>query len=98
MECQLLDMEICHHINTESHQSSNLKLPQTLHCRRHLHAMSFVNNYKHSTPSKPDLTSMLNPAVPFDVNFVYDVKELQNERIRLVPFVVCDSTSKIIIH
>jgi hypothetical protein len=63
-----------------------------------LRAMSFVNNYKPPTPFEPDLTSMLDPAVPFDVNFVYDVKELQNERIRLVPFVVCGSTSKIIIH
>jgi len=53
--------------------------------------MSFVNNYKPPALSKPDLSSMLDPAVPFDVNFVYEVKELQNERIRLVPFVVCDS-------
>jgi hypothetical protein len=60
--------------------------------------MSFVNNYKPPTPSKPDLTSMLDPEVPFDVNFVYDVKELQNERIRLVPFVVRDSSVKIILH
>jgi hypothetical protein len=60
--------------------------------------MSFVNNYKPPTPSKLDLTSMLDPEVPFDVNFVYDVKELQNERIRLVPFVVRDSTFKTIIH
>jgi hypothetical protein len=60
--------------------------------------MSFVNNYKPPTPSKPDLSLMLDPTVPFDVNFVYDVKELQNERIRLVPFVVCESTSNIIIH
>jgi RimJ/RimL family protein N-acetyltransferase len=58
--------------------------------------MSFFNNYTPPTPAKPDLSSMLDPAVPFDVNFVYDVKELQNERIRLVPFVVCGSNPQVV--
>lgn len=52
--------------------------------------MEFTNNYK--VPPIPkrdvDLQAMLNPSIPFDFNFVYPVKELQNDRLRLVPFVV----------
>lgn len=51
--------------------------------------MEFTNNYK--VPPIPkrdvDLQAMLNPSIPFDFNFVYPVKELQNDRLRLVPFV-----------
>lgn len=50
--------------------------------------MAFINTYTAPPPSeKPDLSWMLDSKVPFDVNFVYDVKELQNDRVRLVPFV-----------
>jgi len=29
------------------------------------------------------------PSQPYDVNFCYPVRELENERVKLTPFIVC---------
>ena len=56
--------------------------------------MAYVNNY---VPPKPIdeaaewqkvKANRLDPAIPYDVNFCYPVRIIENDRIRLEPFVV----------
>ncbi|PVG00779.1 acyl-CoA N-acyltransferase [Serendipita vermifera] len=49
--------------------------------------MSYRNTYTKPQAAEPDLEGLLDPSIPFDVNFVYELEPLRNDRVRLEPFV-----------
>jgi hypothetical protein len=51
--------------------------------------MAYINTYKKPEPIIANIEGLLDPSIPFDCNFIYPVEPLQNDRVRLLPFVVC---------
>ncbi|KAG8773543.1 hypothetical protein FRC20_006473 [Serendipita sp. 405] len=50
--------------------------------------MEFINNYQPPAQSPVyGLDHLLDPSVPYDFNFVFPVKTLGNQRVRLIPFI-----------
>jgi hypothetical protein len=50
--------------------------------------MAYVNNYVPPAPNPPVV--LPDPAEPYDVNFCFPVKELETDRVKLVPFIVSE--------
>jgi hypothetical protein len=50
--------------------------------------MAYINSYTTPQPVQPDIEGLLDPSIPFEVNFAYEVEPLRNDRVRLEPFVV----------
>ena len=50
--------------------------------------MASVNKYHEPEPVTVDSKVVLDPTIPYDFNCYYTGRELKNDRIKLVPFVV----------
>lgn len=50
--------------------------------------MPYLNSYQHPTPNLPKDIHLNTPPDEYDVNYVFEVKELKSDRVELRPLVV----------
>jgi hypothetical protein len=48
--------------------------------------MSFINDYTPPSPKGP--INLPDPTKPYDVNFCFPVKDLETDRVKVVPYIV----------